>query len=438
MVGTVYTSVKWLYDNKIVGNETGTYAEVGPGRDGHEVSSTGGVAIDRSILNIGDFGSGVTWMSCIQFPILIPRGATVSEAKLDLYLITLNGTPNLRIYGEDTNNAAKVVATTNNISNRTLTTAYVDWNPTSTEWNTIDITNIVQEIVNRSGFVSGNISIIFKDNGGASNDRIQVYAWNNGENIPKLTSTSTSYGIGLGTVTHVRDYSIDKYWESATLPNTFYFNFGTALRLDAFAMVTGDDTNGTIFIGYGNDSTASLGTVLVNITYGTAKKFFDVGTYQYWRIGLYDPQDLKQYDASTITYDESTVTYDSLILLGPSQMDEIFLGRFDFFGEEPIYPFERSITYAHSLLETSDGKKHEFHKFKKHSWHFNYANVRASTKDNIMAFHGTTSGEKNPFWLSISDNETGIFIGHIDQNSFTFNEITKNVWNVSFDVEEES
>jgi len=260
--------------------------------------------------------------------------------------------------------------------------------------------------------------------------------------------------VGIGTLTKTKDFNPETYWEPSDpdAANTLYFDFGTAVNLNAFAIITGDGLSGTMALTYGPgytysssgvrystnnikyNSNPSIGTIYIPVHHGTGKRFFHVGMYRIWRLSLFDPQDLKEYDDSNIEYD-GAATYDSFVFFS-NRVSEAYLGEYKFFGEEPTYPFERTITYSQVALETPVGKRYDYHRSRKHSWYFDYSNVRARTKDNLLSFVGTTSGAKNPFWLSLSDDESSIFIGRINEESFTFNEIIKNVWNAGFDVEE--
>ena len=74
----------------------------------------------------------------------------------------------LKIHGEDVSNALTFVNATNNITNRNLTEAYVDWNPPA--WvnkgdagpaqQTLDIAAVIQEIVSREDWAQGNSLVI--------------------------------------------------------------------------------------------------------------------------------------------------------------------------------------------------------------------------------------------------------------------------------------
>jgi len=95
----------------------------------------------------------------------IPQGATINSADIQF---TANGNDadatSLTIFGEDADNAVTFTTATNNISSRTQTTASVAWNSlpswtdnaAGTAQKTSDLKTIVQEIVDRSGWSSGN------------------------------------------------------------------------------------------------------------------------------------------------------------------------------------------------------------------------------------------------------------------------------------------
>ena len=94
------------------------------------------------------------------------QGACISSAYVQFRAQNSDsGNTDLTIFGEDADSAARFGAGANNISNRTPTTASVTWNDvepwtSGDDFQTLDITNIVQEIVDRSGWSSGNDIVI--------------------------------------------------------------------------------------------------------------------------------------------------------------------------------------------------------------------------------------------------------------------------------------
>ncbi len=101
----------------------------------------------------------------------IPKNAVISNAKVDLNprLNSTNTVCRARILAEATDDAAKLTNNTEwDTAFAAATTAKVDWNPVPA-WtqdsisSTPDISAIVQEIVDRSGWAAGNHIQIFID-----------------------------------------------------------------------------------------------------------------------------------------------------------------------------------------------------------------------------------------------------------------------------------
>ncbi|MEM9340078.1 MAG: Ig-like domain-containing protein [Bacteroidota bacterium] len=95
----------------------------------------------------------------------IPRNATIERAYVQFTVDeTSSNSTNLTIRGEDTDDAAPFTTSNRNVSRRTTTSASVAWSPAP--WNSVnasgsdqrtsDLSRIVQEIVNRSGWSYGN------------------------------------------------------------------------------------------------------------------------------------------------------------------------------------------------------------------------------------------------------------------------------------------
>lgn len=110
--------------------------------------------------------------------ITIPQGAFITSATIQFKQRSGKsdkGTAKVIIYGEDTNNASDY--SSGKLSSRTTTSANKHWtitnkwsaNERSSDTTTPDITNIVQEIINRGGWTSGNaLSFLFKKSSGTN------------------------------------------------------------------------------------------------------------------------------------------------------------------------------------------------------------------------------------------------------------------------------
>jgi hypothetical protein len=99
----------------------------------------------------------------------IPQGATISNAYIQFQVDEATvGATSLTIEGEAVDNAATFTATTGNITARARTATSVGWTPAP--WTTVgeaepdqqtpDISEVIQEIVNRPGWTSSNSLVI--------------------------------------------------------------------------------------------------------------------------------------------------------------------------------------------------------------------------------------------------------------------------------------
>ena len=86
----------------------------------------------------------------------IPQGATILSTTLSVNLSAVEGTPSIRIHAFDENNSSQVSSAANAIA-RDQTTAYVTDTGFSTGVYTFpDIKTVIQEIVDRGSWASGN------------------------------------------------------------------------------------------------------------------------------------------------------------------------------------------------------------------------------------------------------------------------------------------
>ena len=99
----------------------------------------------------------------------IPRGATIVNAYIQFQTDQTNSEATfLTIRGEAADNATTFVDTKRNISSRTTTNALVNWSPVpwpivgeaGVDQRTPDISGIIQEIVDRQNWTSGNSLVI--------------------------------------------------------------------------------------------------------------------------------------------------------------------------------------------------------------------------------------------------------------------------------------
>ncbi|MCL4867805.1 MAG: hypothetical protein KJ063_02455 [Anaerolineae bacterium] len=153
-------------------------------RDGHQLSAGTFGDITASSLPVGSFG-GNSVVAAVAFLVAISQGETINQAILTItWSDTYNAggaTIQATIYGEAADNAAVFAATNGNISGRSNTTANVGTgslaNVVTDQERQFDVTAIVQEIVNRSGWSSGNaMAFLLRDNGSDNQEWQEFYA----------------------------------------------------------------------------------------------------------------------------------------------------------------------------------------------------------------------------------------------------------------------
>jgi len=136
--------------------------------DAEELISDGSMYQNSSDLEMSydTFSGGLQIVGTRFTGLAIPQGANINSAYVEFETDeTDTGATNLVIYGEDIDDASAFAAGANDISNRTMTTASVNWSPGA--WNTVnelhqtpDLSAIIKEIIDRPGWVSGNDLVI--------------------------------------------------------------------------------------------------------------------------------------------------------------------------------------------------------------------------------------------------------------------------------------
>jgi hypothetical protein len=133
--------------------------------DAEESTVDGSVALANPALKIVN-RAGVIQVVGLRFAGLsIPQGATIQSAYIQFQCrVATTAAASLLIEGQAADNAATFAKVTNNISSRARTSANVGWVPAP--WGTVgaqgpdqqtpDLTAVMQEIVNRAGWTSGN------------------------------------------------------------------------------------------------------------------------------------------------------------------------------------------------------------------------------------------------------------------------------------------
>lgn len=218
--------------------------------------------------------NGDTYSSGARFSnVTISQGATISSATFKLTpSTTYNSSPNVIKYhvsGENADNSSAFSTSVSmlNATNRPRTTSNCGpWTQSSITINveeSLDVTNCVQEIINRSGWTSGNaLSIIIDTHSDTNDSEWQDYFSydNTPSKAPKLDisySTNTASNFYDGVIDDLRVYNrtlnagdISQLYSSAPGP-VGYWNFeegsGTSANDSSGNANTGTLTNGPVW-----------------------------------------------------------------------------------------------------------------------------------------------------------------------------------------------
>lgn len=155
-----------------------------------------------STVTLADFNLGLYWSDYwigLRFlNVTIPAGAVISAATLTVTVVgTAGDDPDLRIYGQDADDAAAFTTTANDISGRPRTTAYTTWTATGIgagSKTSPDFAAVIQEIIDRAGWASGNdIALILDSQSGALFD---FRSWDYGSGTAPAISITYTAGSG--------------------------------------------------------------------------------------------------------------------------------------------------------------------------------------------------------------------------------------------------
>lgn len=146
--------------------------------DVEEVSTGGTPDIASSDYEIVNDGATTQQIGFRFQNVTIPNGYTIQAAYLRFVgdESQAAGTENADIYGEAADNSSTFSTAANNLTGRTKTTAKIDWDGLAasvpgTLVTTPDIKTIIQEIVNRAGWTSGNAMSLIIAPGGSNATR---------------------------------------------------------------------------------------------------------------------------------------------------------------------------------------------------------------------------------------------------------------------------
>jgi len=140
---------------------------IASGNDDAEQRENGTIYFNSSDIELVDEGDTENQTVGLRFNgIQIPQGATITNAYIEFETDeTSSGSASLQITAQNIDNAPAFANVTRNISNRAVVSANVAWNDVSV-WNVINgkhqtpnLSPVIQSVINRNGWVSGNAMV---------------------------------------------------------------------------------------------------------------------------------------------------------------------------------------------------------------------------------------------------------------------------------------
>lgn len=222
--------------------------------DAEENVSTGAVVLNSSDLEFVTDGTAQQIVGIRFDSAAIPTGVTITNAYIEFTADEAQSVAtNLTFFGESSDSAAAFTTTAQNISNRVKTNASVAWSNlpawvVGTKYQTPNLASVIQEIVNRPGWATGNaLSILttgtghrtaFAFDGNSANSPKLVVTYQDGGTGGSCPPPTTFIGSAMTTV-NVTQSGTHKIWSRIMVPdnvnNSYYLKVGNSC-----AVVVGD------------------------------------------------------------------------------------------------------------------------------------------------------------------------------------------------------
>ncbi len=194
------------------------------------------------------------------------------------------------------------------------------------------------------------------------------------------------------------------------------FNFGSAVYMDSVAGIFNLTTTGTCLLKAGATSACGNFTTGVPIDgLGTAHKYFGNQGYQYWKISM------------------QGATAESM-----HQINEFFLGKRLSINEMPSFPLSNSKEANLVELISERGQKWTYFNYEIENWVFNFEGVSNTTESALYNMYRYIQKNTIPFWMNLnSDTPNNLRFVRFKDNAFLSSEVTKNIFDITLEVESE-
>ena len=230
----------------------------------------------------------------------------------------------------------------------------------------------------------------------------------------KESATVSQYGTA-----YLWDNDINSAYRGTSGNGTtsILFTFGSAVYMDSICCVSNLTTSGTLWLTAGTISSTLDFTTGVQLDgLGTSHKFFGNQGYQFWKINLFGVTAILKH-----------------------QLNEVFLGKRLSISEMPSYPMNNSVEENTVELTSERGQKWIYSNYERESWIFNFEGINATTENNLYNMYKFVRKNTQPFFMALDpdNNPNDIKYVRFKENSLISEEVTKNVFDVTLEVESE-
>ena len=199
--------------------------------------------------------------------------------------------------------------------------------------------------------------------------------------------------------------------------STILFDFGSAVYVDSVACISNLTTSGTLVLRAGTISTVGDQVFGIPIDgYGTSHKFFGNNGYRYWRLDAWGQTAIFKH-----------------------QINECFLGKRLSIAEMPSYPVQNEVEENTIELTSERGQKWIYSNYERENWVFQWDGINAVTENGLFNMYKYVRKNTQPFFMILNPDiePNNAKYVRFKENAFLSEEITKNVYDLTTELESE-
>ncbi len=240
------------------------------------------------------------------------------------------------------------------------------------------------------------------------------------ENVTSITESEFTPGWGTAFL-YDNDLNSafrgDVHYFTMTGTTTVLFNFGSAVYMDSVVCVNNMPYNGTMWLTGGTISSALDFTTGIPIDgLGTSHSYFGNQGYQYWKLWMHG-------QTANRTH----------------QINELYLGKRTSITEMPSYPFENNIEENSIDLISERGQRWVYQNYVRKNAILNFEGVNATTESALFNMYKFVRKDTIPFWVCLNPDNSPLDINYVRfrDSAFLSDEITKNIFDITIELEKE-